>query len=311
VSLGFVFPGQGSQTVGMLKEMADCYPIVRTTFDEAGEVLGLPMWTLVSEGPQERLNQTEITQPVLLTASTALWRAWKAEGGRDPDQLAGHSLGEYSALVCAGALTFTDAVALVHQRGKLMQEAVPQGEGAMAAILGLDDDVVAACCESVDGVVSPANFNAPSQVVIAGSAAAVAAAVENCVAAGARRAVPLQVSGPFHCELMAPAKAGFAEALDSVTLAMPRIPVVHNVDAKVAGDIGTLREKLLEQMARPVQWTRSIEAMTGSGVTRFVECGAGKVLAGLIKRIDRTKTVHNIDVPDDFVSALAEEGANR
>jgi len=311
VSLGFVFPGQGSQTVGMLKEMADRYPIVRATFDEAGDVLGLPMWALVSEGPQERLNQTEITQPVLLTASTALWRAWKAEGGQDPDLLAGHSLGEYSALVCADALSFTDAVALVHQRGKLMQEAVPQGEGAMAAILGLDDDVVAGCCDSVDGVVSPANFNAPSQVVIAGSAAAVAAAIENCVAAGAKRAVPLQVSGPFHCELMAPAKVGFAEALDGVTLAMPRIPVVHNVDASVAADIDALREKLLDQMARPVQWTRCIEAMTGKGVTSFVECGAGKVLAGLIKRIDRTKTVHNIDLPDAFVSALTEEGANR
>jgi len=315
VSLGFVFPGQGSQTVGMLREMADRYPIVRATFDEAGDVLGLPMWALVSDGPQERLNQTEITQPVLLTASTALWRAWKAEGGQDPDLLAGHSLGEYSALVCADALSFTDAVALVHQRGKLMQEAVPQGEGAMAAILGLDDDVVAGCCESVDGVVSPANFNAPSQVVIAGSAAAVAAAVENCVAAGAKRAVPLQVSGPFHCELMAPAKVGFAEALDSVTLVMPRIPVVHNVDASVAGDIDALREKLLDQMARPVQWTRCIEAMTANGVTGFVECGAGKVLTGLIKRIDRTKTVHNIDMPDTFGSALAEtkaeEGAHR
>ncbi|MGE0623059.1 MAG: ACP S-malonyltransferase [Pseudomonadales bacterium] len=308
MSLGFVFPGQGSQSVGMLAEMAGRYPIVRATFDEAGDVLDLPLWALVSEGPQERLNQTEITQPVLLTASTALWRVWKAEGGRDPDVLAGHSLGEYSALVCAEALSFADAVALVHQRGKLMQEAVPQGEGAMAAILGLEDDVVAQCCEAVDGVVSPANFNAPSQVVIAGAAAAVAAAVEKCNEAGARRAVPLQVSGPFHCELMAPAKAGFAQALGAITLSMPRIPVVHNVDASVAADLDELRSKLLEQMARPVQWTRCVEAMIGRGVDGFVECGAGKVLAGLIKRIDRTKTVHNIDLPDDFAAAITQGG---
>ena len=224
MSLGFVFPGQGSQSVGMLGEVAERYDIIRQTFDEAGEVLGLGLWELVREGPQERLNQTEITQPVLLTASMALWRAWQQEGGRTPEVLAGHSLGEYSALVCAGSLSFSDAVGLVHQRGKLMQEAVPQGEGAMAAILGLDDTVVEQCCEAADGVVSPANYNAPSQVVIAGSAAAVADAVNRCNEAGARRAVELQVSGPFHCELMAPAKAGFADALAAVTLTMPTIP---------------------------------------------------------------------------------------
>ncbi|MEJ2087707.1 MAG: ACP S-malonyltransferase, partial [Gammaproteobacteria bacterium] len=228
MSLGFIFPGQGSQTVGMLGEMAERYALVRETFDEAGDTLGLPMWQLASKGPQERLNQTEITQPILLTASTALWRVWQAEGGRSPAILAGHSLGEYSALVCAGALSFSDAVGLVHERGKLMQQAVPQGEGAMAAILGLDDDVVERCCDEADGIVSPANYNAPSQVVIAGSAAAVADAVDRCNAAGARRAVALQVSGPFHCELMEPAKAGFAEALEGVTLKMPSIPVVHN-----------------------------------------------------------------------------------
>ena len=304
MSLGFVFPGQGSQTVGMLGEMAAAHEVVRATFDEAGEVLGLDMWHLVSEGPQERLNQTEITQPVLLTASTALWRAWQARGGRAPDVLAGHSLGEYSALVCAGALTFAEGVSLVHKRGKLMQEAVPQGEGAMAAILGLDDDVVGECCDSVEGVVSPANFNAPSQVVIAGSADAVAKAVDACNEAGARKAVPLQVSGPFHCELMAPAKAGFAEALNGVDLKMPEIPVVHNVDATVASDLADLREKLLEQIARPVQWTRSMQAMIDSGADQFVECGAGKVLAGLIKRIDRKMPVHNIESPDAFEAAL-------
>jgi [acyl-carrier-protein] S-malonyltransferase len=304
MSLGFVFPGQGSQTVGMLGEMAEEHQVVRETFDEAGEVLGLDMWHLVSEGPQERLNQTEITQPVLLTASTALWRAWQARGGSAPEILAGHSLGEYSALVCAGALTFAEGVALVHKRGKLMQDAVPEGEGAMAAILGLDDEVVAGCCEKVDGVVSPANYNAPSQVVIAGSAAAVAAAVEACNEAGARKAVALQVSGPFHCELMAPAKVGFAEALDAVELKMPEIPVVHNVDATVATDLIDLRGKLMEQIARPVQWTRCMQAMIDAGADQFVECGAGKVLAGLIKRIDRKMPVHNIESPEAFEAAL-------
>ncbi len=306
MGLGFVFPGQGSQTVGMLGDMAERYQVVRDTFDEAGEALGLDMWHLVSEGPQERLNQTEITQPVLLTASTALWRVWQSEGGRQPEILAGHSLGEYSALVCAGAMTFAEGVSLVHQRGKLMQEAVPQGEGAMAAILGLEDDTVAACCESVEGIVSPANFNAPSQVVIAGSAEAVALAVEACNAAGAKKAVPLQVSGPFHCELMAPAKAGFEEALAAVELKMPGIPVVHNVDAEIATDLADLKHKLMEQIARPVQWTRCMQAMIASGADEFVECGAGKVLAGLIKRIDRKTPVHNIESPDAFAAALAD-----
>ena len=304
MSYGFVFPGQGSQSVGMLAEMAARYPLVRATFDEAGEVLGLPIWQLVSEGPQERLNQTEITQPVLLTASTALWRAWQDQGGETPEILAGHSLGEYSALVCAEALSFTDAVALVHQLGKLMQEAVPQGEGAMAAILGLDDEVVADCCAAVDGVVSPANFNAPGQVAIAGSASAVAEAVEKCNAAGARRAVLLQVSGPFHCELMSPAAEGLAGALDAVALAMPKIPVVHNVDAEVATDLDDLRSKLLEQIARPVQWTHCVEAMIARNVSGFVECGAGRVLAGLIRRIDRSVPVHGIDEPESFQACV-------
>lgn len=304
MSLGFIFPGQGSQVVGMLGEMAGRYDVIRQTFDEAGDLLGLPMWQLACEGPQERLNQTEITQPILLTASMALWRAWQAQGGRAPDILAGHSLGEYSALVCAGALSFGDAVGLVHKRGKLMQEAVPQGEGAMAAILGLDDAVVEQCCAAADGIVSPANYNAPSQVVIAGSAAAVADAVKLCNEAGARRTVELQVSGPFHCELMEPAKAGFADALSAVALKMPSIPVVHNVDAKVASDLEDLRTKLLEQIARPVRWTGCIEAMIAAGAEEFVECGAGKVLAGLVKRIDRSKAVHNIDAVDGFTRAL-------
>ena len=305
MALGFIFPGQGSQTVGMLGEIATDHTVIRETFDEASEALGLSMWDLAQLGPQDRLNQTELTQPVLLTASTALWRAWQQAGGATPQWLAGHSLGEYSALVCAGALSFSDGVKLVNQRGKLMQAAVPRGEGAMAAILGLDDEVVEQCCAAAEGVVSPANFNAPGQVVIAGSAAAVTGAVGNCKEAGARRAVELQVSGPFHCALMAPAKIGFATALGSVAIQMPEIPVVHNVDATVATDPSDLRSKLLEQMARPVQWTRSVQAMIDQGTDEFVECGAGKVLAGLVKRIDRKVPVHNIDASASFAEAAA------
>jgi len=307
--LGFVFPGQGSQSVGMLNAMSEQQPLVRETFEEASEVLGEPLWQLVTEGPQERLNQTEITQPLLLTASTALWRVWHSVGGAKPAMLAGHSLGEYSALVAAGALAFPDAVALVALRGRLMQEAVPEGQGAMAAILGLSDDEVAACCAAVEGIVSPANYNAPSQVVIAGSAESVAAAVERCSEAGARRAVLLSVSGPFHCELMAPAADRFADALAKVELAMPAIPVVHNVDATVAQDVDDLRRKLLDQIARPVQWSRCVEAMIGSGVDTFVECGAGKVLAGLIKRIDRERTVFSIEDPEVLEAALQSHSA--
>ena len=304
MSLGFLFPGQGSQAVGMLAELSAAYPVIADTFAEADAALDIPLWEIVQNGPAERLSQTEITQPVLLTASVALWRLWGEQGGIEPAMVAGHSLGEYSALVCAGAMSFTDGVRLVHQRGRLMQQAVPRGEGAMAAILGLDDETVARCCADVDGVVSPANFNAPSQVVIAGSAVAVAAAVERCNAAGAKRAVELNVSGPFHCALMEPAKAPFAQALDQISLQMPRIPVVHNVDATVAQNVAQLREKLLAQMAQPVLWTRCVEQMIAQGVARFVECGPGKVLSGLVKRIDRSKVVHNVDSNEGLDQAL-------
>ena len=304
MSLGFLFPGQGSQTVGMLGELAEQHALIGETFAEADAALDLPLWQIVQEGPAERLSQTEITQPALLTASVALWRLWLSHGGDEPSIVAGHSLGEYSALVCAGALSFADGVRLVRERGKLMQQAVPRGEGAMAAILGLDDDTVAACCAKVQGVVSPANFNAPSQVVIAGTAAAVAAAIEQCNAAGAKRSVELNVSGPFHCALMEPAKARFAQALDQIALQMPRIPVVHNVDAAVADSVPALREKLLAQMAQPVLWTRCVEQMIAAGAERFVECGPGKVLGGLVKRIDRSKVVHNVDSEEGLKEAL-------
>jgi [acyl-carrier-protein] S-malonyltransferase len=305
VKLGFLFPGQGSQAVGMLGEVAAAHPIIEATFHEASEVLDLPLWALACDGPEEKLNQTEITQPILLTASVALWRAWLAAGGAEPGIMAGHSLGEYSALVCAGAMSFSEGVALVRRRGALMQQAVPQGEGAMAAILGLEDDQIDACCAQIDGVVSPANFNAPGQVVIAGSALAVEEAVALCTEAGARRAVMLKVSGPFHCELMMPAVEGFAAALDQVDLQMPTIPVVHNVDARVATSVDELREKLLAQMAQPVRWSSCVEEMVRHGAESFVECGSGKVLAGLIKRIDRGRSVFNLETESGFNDGLA------
>lgn len=305
MSLGFIFPGQGSQAIGMLTEIAERYPRIAETFEEAGDCLSLPLWQLVREGPEERLNSTEITQPVLLSASVALWRVWQDEQGSQPAMLAGHSLGEYSALVCAQAMSFTDGVRLVHERGKLMQKAVPQGEGAMAAIMGLEDAQVVACCAAVDGVVSPANYNAPGQVVVAGTAAAVERAVAGCQDAGARRAVMLRVSGPFHCALMEPAKEAFTEYLDAVELVMPRVPVVHNVDAAIASDLGELRDKLLGQLAQPVLWTSCVQEMVSKGVSQFIECGPGKVLTGLTRRIDKSMSVVNIESSGAFAEALA------
>lgn len=304
MSLGFVFPGQGSQAVGMLGDLAEEFPQIREHFEAAGEEIARPLWQIVRDGPESELIRTEITQPVLLTASVALWSVWKAQGGSTPVCLAGHSLGEYSALVCAGALGFADGVRLVHRRGQLMQEAVPQGQGAMAAILGLDDAQVEAACEGIDGVVSAANYNAPGQVVIAGTAAAVAAATERCKELGARRATPLQVSGPFHCALMRPAQEAFAAALDAVTISEPAIPVVQNVDASVASSAADLRHKLLEQMSRPVLWTACVQAMAGRGVDRLVECGPGRVLAGLVKRIDKNLEAESIGTLDGLRGAL-------
>lgn len=288
----------------MLADIGARYPQIVETFAEASETLQLPLWQLAQEGPEERLNQTEITQPVLLCSSVALWRVWRKEGGDLPSVMAGHSLGEYSALVCAGAMSFAEGVRLVHERGKLMQEAVPQGEGAMAAIMGLADDIVSGCCAVVDGVVTPANYNAPGQVVVAGSAAAVAQAVANCQEAGAKRAVMLRVSGPFHCALMEPAKAAFAEILDTIQLTMPEVEIVHNVDASRAADVADLRQKLLAQLAQPVRWSSCIQEMLGVGVSQLIECGPGKVLAGLARRIDRSVPVANIESPAVFAEAL-------
>lgn len=307
MSMGFVFPGQGSQSVGMLADLAEVFPQVRDHFERAGDAIDRPLWRIVAEGPDEDLIRTEITQPALLTAGVALWAIWRDEGGQSPVCVAGHSLGEYSALVCAGALDFDDAVRLVHRRGQLMQAAVPQGEGAMAAILGLDDAAVEQACAEVDGVVSAANYNAPGQVVIAGTAAAVEAAVARCQAAGARRATLLPVSGPFHCALMKPAQEAFAADLDAVALSPPRIPVVQNVDAAVSEDVAGVRRKLLEQISKPVLWTACVEAMAARGVTRLVECGPGRVLSGLIKRIDKSLATDHLGTLDGMRAALGQE----
>jgi len=307
MTLGFVFPGQGSQSVGMLADVAAEYPQIREHFEAAGEAISRPLWQIASEGPDEELVRTEITQPAILTASVALSSVWREEGGALPACVAGHSLGEYSALACAGALAFTDAVRLVHRRGQLMQQAVPQGEGAMAAILGLEDQQVEAACAEVAGVVSAANYNAPGQVAIAGSAEAVKIAADRCKDLGARRATLLPVSGPFHCELMRPAQEAFAADLDAVALQAPEIPVVQNVDAAVADDVGAIRRKLLEQISSPVLWTGCVRTMVGRGITTMVECGPGRVLGGLIKRIDKSVDAKALGSLDGLREALGRE----
>lgn len=291
MTLGAVFPGQGAQSVGMLGELAENFPSIKDKFAEASDALGFDMWRLVQDGPAEDLSATQNTQPVLLTASMAIWDVWQ-QSGNLPSHVAGHSLGEYSALVCAGSMDFIDGVKLVRLRGQLMEAAVPRGQGAMAAIMGLQDDQVAACCEQVEGVVGPANYNAPGQVVIAGAAAAVNAAADQCKEAGARRAVLLDVSGPFHSPLMEAAKDEFGEALNLLDLRMPAMPIVQNVTAAIPEDVDVLRANLLAQIAQPVLWSSCVEQMVALGVTEFAECGPGSVLAGLIRRISRdTPTV--------------------
>lgn len=287
-SFAFVFPGQGSQQVGMLSDLAEHYPLIGDTFTEASDALGYDLWALVSQGPAEDLNQTEKTQPALLTASTAVWRLWCAQGGAQPAMLAGHSLGEYSALVAAGVLSLAEAVRLVEKRGQLMQAAVPAGEGAMAAILGLDDDAVVEGCRqaSAAGVVEAVNFNTPGQVVIAGAKAAVERAIEVLKAAGAKRAMPLPVSVPSHCSLMRDAADELASYMDSLTLADASIPVVQNVTARAERNIATIKPNLIEQLYRPVLWSQSVAELVRQGVTETIECGPGKVLTGLNKRID-------------------------
>ncbi|HBH36410.1 MAG TPA: [acyl-carrier-protein] S-malonyltransferase [Gammaproteobacteria bacterium] len=304
--IAFVFPGQGSQSVGMLNKLAQTHAIVQQTFEEASDALDVDLWALASDGPAEDLNQTFNTQPAMLAAGVAVWRVWRQLHGEPPLMMAGHSLGEYTALVCAGAIAFGDAVALVAERGRLMQEAVPPGEGAMAAILGLDDEQVRTlCAEAVDGdVVEAVNFNSPGQVVIAGSAAAVGRAMELAKAAGAKRAIPLPVSVPSHCALMKPAAVKLQLKLADVAIQAPRITVIQNVSVTSESDAEMIRQRLVEQLFSPVRWVETVQKMQAEGVELLVEAGPGKVLTGLARRIDRKLNAVALFEPQGFEDLL-------
>ncbi len=305
----FVFPGQGAQSVGMLSALAEVCPDVETTFAEASDGAGVDLWALSQQGPEDALNRTENTQPALLAASVAVWRAWRRQGGAQPACMAGHSLGEYSALVCADALSLHDAAGLVAERGRLMQKAVPAGVGAMAAVLGSDDETIADVCREVaDGqVVAPANFNSPGQVVIAGHAEAVDRALQKLAGMGVKKTVKLAVSVPSHTALMRDAADALAERMQAVAWQMPSIPVVQNVDAAVAEDIDAVRDALKRQLYMPVRWTDCVRSLTAAGVVAMAECGPGKVLTGLGKRIDRTLAWQAIGTPEGLDKALAVE----
>lgn len=307
--LALVFPGQGSQSVGMLAELHAEFATVRDTFTEASAALGYDLWALVANGPDTELNETHRTQPALLTASVAVYRVWLEQGGATPAYLAGHSLGEYSALVCASVLSLSDAVKLVEKRGQYMQLAVPAGTGAMSAIIGLDDALIAkACAEAAQGeVVSPVNFNSPGQVVIAGNKAAVERANELCKAAGAKRALPLPVSVPSHCALMKPAADKLAADLNSISFHTAVIPVVNNVDVVAAADAADIKDALVRQLYSPVRWTESIEFLAAQGVDTVIELGAGKVLSGLIKRINKELNTASVTDVASLKDALAAE----
>lgn len=311
MSLAFVFPGQGSQSVGMLNALADAYPNVKETFVEASAALGYDLWAIAAKGPEDKLNQTEITQPAMLTAGVAVWRVWQQEHGPQPSLLAGHSLGEYTALTCAGALSFPDAVKLVADRGRYMQEAVPAGQGGMAAIVGLDDDGVRALCQqaSQGDVLSPVNFNSPGQVVIAGTAAAVARAVEQAKAAGAKLAKQLPVSVPSHCALMHPAAERMRARLKTLDIKAPAIPVLHNAHVQGESNPDAIRDALVRQIESPVRWVETIQKMAASGVDKLVECGPGKVLAGLNKRIAKETQTLSVYDPETLRQARNALGA--
>ncbi|GLX76797.1 malonyl CoA-acyl carrier protein transacylase [Thalassotalea insulae] len=304
--LAFIFPGQGSQAIAMLSEFAD-NEIVQSTFSEASQALGYDLWQLVAQGPAEKLNQTNFTQPALLTASVALWRLWQSESTVTPTMLAGHSLGEYSALVCAGVFSLADGVKLVEKRGEFMQASVPEGVGAMAAVIGLaDDKIIDACQQSEQGqVVSAVNFNSPGQVVIAGNKEAVERAGELCKAAGAKRVLPLPVSVPSHCALMKEAADKLAEQFNLVHFNQPQLPVVNNVDVAIEDDVEAIKNALIRQLYSPVRWTETIEKLAQSGVEIALEVGPGKVLQGLVKRID--KSISCISVNDQASLTQAKE----
>ena len=308
LKLAMMFPGQGSQSVGMLASLAATEPVVGETFAEASAVLGYDLWALCQHGPEERLSETERTQPAMLAAGVAVWRAWCRKGGPPPDLLAGHSLGEYSALVASGALDFGSAIGLVRFRGESMQRAVPAGTGAMAAILGLEDSVIeAACAEAAQGeVVQAVNYNAPGQLVIAGQATAVARAIEACKARGAKRAVALPVSVPSHSALMKPAAQALRDRLQDIEIKRPSIRV-RAFDASVYGDAESIRDGLYRQLFNPVRWSAIVAAVTGEGAGRLVECGPGKVLTGLARRAPggRELDLHAVETPETLAAALA------
>ncbi len=304
-NLAFVFPGQGSQAVGMLADLAD-NEAVTNTFKEASDALGYDLWDLIQNDSEGKLNQTNFTQPALLTASVAIWRAWHAQGGKTPAVVAGHSLGEYSALVCAGVISLSEGVKLVEKRGVYMQEAVPAGVGAMYAIIGLaDDKIIAACEQAAEGeVVSAVNFNSPGQVVIAGNKAAVERAGALCKEAGAKRALPLPVSVPSHCALMKSAADKLAADLENIEFNAPQVPVINNVDVATVSDASDIKAALVRQLYSPVRWTETVEKMADMSVESLVEAGPGKVLQGLIKRINKQLNCVSVNSTDTLNTAL-------
>ena len=306
MTIGFVFPGQGAQTVGMLADISALDSKFKPRIEEASDAVGFDLAGLILDGPEERLNQTEVTQPAVLAVSVALYEVWIGQKGRTPDFMAGHSLGEYSALVASGAMNFRDAVKLVHERGKLMQKAVPLGTGAMAAIIGLDLDEVSALCDKTKGIVSPANINSAEQIVIAGEADAVDAMATACKEAGAKRALKLDVSVPSHCELMVSASDEVQLLLEQTEFRLPVIPVIHNVDGEIAEDVAGIVNKLTLQLSNPVRWSLCIQKMIEKGVTDVIECGPGKVLLGLMRRIDRSVNAKAIGEVGSLQEALRE-----
>lgn len=307
-ALAFVFPGQGSQSIGMLAELGELHPQVREAFAEASDGAGFDLWALSQGGPEAMLNRTEYTQPALLAAGVAVWRLWQARGGATPARLAGHSLGEYTALVAAGAISLRDAAHLVRIRGQAMQDAAPEGVGAMAAVLGAEDALVEDVCREVSGdhVVVPANYNSPGQIVIGGHAQAVDTALAMLAERGVRKAVKLAVSVPSHTPLMREAANRLAEAMKAYAWHAPGIPVVQNVDAGIHGSVDAIRDALVRQLYLPVRWTQCVQALAASGATRVAECGPGKVLAGLVKRIDKAIDGRALGTTGDFESALAD-----
>lgn len=309
MSFSFIFPGQGSQAIGMMSELAQAHPLVKDLFVEASDVLNVDLWKMSQEGPLEALSQTENTQPALLTAGYASWQVWKSLGGSKPTIMAGHSLGEYTALVAAGALSFTDAVSLVRDRGRYMQEAVPNGEGGMAAIIGLEDEQVRSVCEQIANdsgeVVQAVNFNAPGQVVIAGSSKGIELAAPAMKEAGAKRALPLPVSIPAHSSLMSPASARLADRLSNIDVSMGEVPVLHNCNVSIASSANDIKANLVTQLDSPVRWVESISKIHSDGVNQFIESGPGRVLGGMVKRIVKGVDVSCVDKPDSFADLIA------